>query len=527
MPEHLRALVFILVLAVAVFALAKSPITALANTPENFVRRRNLWFALVLSAFLAHNFWLFMLAASCALVMAVSKEPNRFALYLGVMLAVPRLAASIPAFGVINELFTIEPLRLLSLLVLLPAYLSLRQQPDVVPFGRLVPDKLLLAYLALDVILSLPNQTFTSVLRESIFYAFTDTFLIYYVASRSLKTIEDYRDALGAFVVSAMVFAAIVTIEFLRGWLLYAAVDEALGVPGGSNFYLRRSGRLRAEGSAGQAIVTGYVCAVAIGLYLYVRTLVPTATMRLMGLLVLVAGIIGALSRAPWLGVGVIVVLFMLLGPSPMASLSKLGIAAIALLPVLIGTEGGQVIIDHLPWIGTVDSRNVDGREHLMAVAMQVIYDNPFFGRFDFYMVPAIQDLRGGDGLIDIVNTYVLMALKGGIVTVVLFAGTVVAAMAGLVSSLFKIRDKTDERHVLGRALFATLFAVMFIIATVSPIFFVLPLLWSLTGMAVGYTRLVETSAQPLAARTPPAARGAELNAAKVAGNATPGRHRA
>ncbi len=491
MPEHLRALVFILLLAGAVFLLAKSPITALANSAQDFTRRRNLWFALVLAAFLAHNFWLFAIIASAAIVIAVRAEPNRFALYMGVMLALPRLAASIPGLGIVNDLFIVEPLRLLSLFVLLPTYLRLRKEPDVVPFGRLLCDKLLLAYLALDLLLSLPHRTFTAVVRESVFYAFTDTVLIYYVASRSLKTLKDYRDVMGAFIVGAMVFSAIVAVEFLRGWLLYASVDEALGVPGGSTFYLRRSGRLRAEGSAGQAIITGYVCAIAIGLYFYVRTLIPNATMRLLGMLVLVAGIIGALSRAPWLGVGMILVLFVLLGPSPVAGIGKLALALLAMSPLLVGTDPGRVILDHLPWIGSVDARNVDGREHLMAVAIKVIFQNPWFGRFDFYVTPAIQDLRGGDGIIDLVNTYVIIALQGGLVSVALFAGTVVVAMLGVGASLFKISDKTDERHVLGRALLATLFAVLFIIATVSPIFFVYPLLWSLTGMAVGYTRLI------------------------------------
>jgi len=492
-PEHLRALVFILLLAGVVFALAKSPITALANSPQDFARRRNLWFALTLSAFLAHNFWLFAIVASVALIVATRAEPNRFALYMGVMLALPRLAASIPGLGIVNDLFVVEPLRLLSLFVLLPTYLSLRKQPDVVPFGRLLCDKLLLGYLLLDLVLSLPHGTFTAVLRHSVFYAFTDTFLIYYVASRSLKTLKDYRDALGAFIVGAMVFSAIVAVEFLRGWLLYSSVDDALGVPASSNFYLRRSGRLRAEGSAGQAIITGYVCAIAIGLYFYVRTLIPNATIRLLGMLVLVAGIVGALSRGPWLGVGLIMVLFILLGPAPLATISKLALAVLALSPVLLSTESGRVILDHLPWIGTVDSRNVDVREHLMAVAMNVILQNPFFGKFDFYVVPAIQDLRGNDGIIDLVNTYVIIALQGGLVSVALFAGTVVVAMLGVGASLFKISDKTEERHVLGRALFCTLFGVLFIIATVSPIFFVYPLLWALTGMAVGYARLVTT----------------------------------
>src|SRR5690348_15397184 len=58
LPEHLRALVFILAFAGTIFFFAKKPVTELACTPEDFTRRRNLWIGLTLAAFLAHNIWL-------------------------------------------------------------------------------------------------------------------------------------------------------------------------------------------------------------------------------------------------------------------------------------------------------------------------------------------------------------------------------------------------------------------------------------------------------------------------------------
>jgi hypothetical protein len=494
LPEHLRALVFIAALAGAVFVLAKAPLTAFATTGRDFVRRRNLWCGLTLSAFLAHNFWIFVLVASCLLIVAVRAESNRFALYLGVMLALPLLSAPIPGLGVVNDLFHVEPLRMLSLFVLLPAYLALRKQPGVEPFGKLLCDKLLLCYLALEFVLTVPHRTFTSVLRDSIFIAFTDTFLIYYVASRSLRTPQAFRDALAAFVVGAMVFCAIVAVEFARGWLLYASVDAALGVDPGGNDYLKRSGRLRAVGTAGQSIVTGYTCAVAIGLYLYVGTLLRSPLMRHLFMLILIAGVIGAFSRAPWIGTAIMIVVYILLGPTPAKNAAKLLGGVLVVGGALMMTPFGQVIVDHLPWVGTVDSRNVDGRERLAEVAFGVIMENPFFGRFDYWLVPAIEGLRGSDGIIDLVNTYVMIGLKGGLVSVALFVGIILAAMLGAFVGLRRLGDKRDERHALGRALIATLVGVLFIIGTVSPIFFVYPLLWTLVGLSVGFSLLVQRS---------------------------------
>ena len=78
-----------------------------------------------------------------------------------------------------------------------------------------------------------------------------------------------------------------------------------------------------------------------------------------------------------------------------------------------------------------------------------------------------------------------MIGLKGGLVSLALFIALIVVAMLGIMSSLLKL-DKNDERHVLGRALLATILGVLFIIGTVSPIFFVYPIYWCLAGMAVG-----------------------------------------
>lgn len=490
MPEHLRALVVILVLAGAVFYFAKAPITAQACTIEDFKRRRNLWLTLTLAAFLAHNIWLFVVIASIAIIRSMREEWNPFALYMAVMLCLPRVTVSVPGFGLINELFVIEPLRLLAFFVLIPGWLKLRKQPGVDAFGSLLADKMLIGLFVLELALTLPHRTFTAVLRDSVFYNFTNIFLTYYVASRGLRNVKAFRDCFGAFTVGVAIFCAIVAIEFARRWLLYRALDGALGVPSGERGYLLRSNMLRAEGTAQQSIVAGFTCAVGIGLYLYTRTLIPQVLVRRLVMVVLIAGIIGAFARAPWLGATGMILLFMLMGPSPAGSIAKLVGAIVLAMPLLLTTPAGMVIIDHLPWVGTVDSRNVDGREHLAQVAFRVIMLNPFFGNFDFALHPSIEDLRGNDGIIDLVNTYVMIALKGGLVTLLIYCSIIGIGIIGIVASLFKL-DNRDERHVMGRSLLATICGALFIMGTVSPIFFVFPLFWCLAGLAVGYTRMV------------------------------------
>ena len=491
MPEHLRALVFILPIAWVVFFFAKKAMTIGGPTrPEDFNRRRNLWFALTLTAFLAHNFWLFAALATIAIVFSARTEPNKCALHLAVLVCLPRLTASISGGGVVKELFAIDPLRLLALFILVPVWWQLRRRPDVEPFGKLLCDKIMIVMFALEIALTIPERTVPSVLRDSVFYAFTNVFLLYYAGSRSLRSMQHFRDALSALTVGLWVFCAIVAFEFLRRWLLYSSLERALGVSLGDRGYLIRSGMLRAEGTAGQSIIAGYVAAVGIGVFLYVRTLIENKWMRRLGMALMFAGIVGAFARGPWVGGVAIIVVFILLGPSPMGSLGKIGGAILLALPLLLSTQAGLTIIDHLPWIGTVDARNVDFRENLFDVAIKVILQYPFFGNYDFATIPAIEALRGSDGIIDVVNTYIMISLRGGLVSLALFVAFAVVAMWGVLRSLLTL-DKSDERHVLGRALLATMVGVLLTIATVSPIFFVYPVYWCLAGLMVGYTQLV------------------------------------
>jgi hypothetical protein len=188
-------------------------------------------------------------------------------------------------------------------------------------------------------------------------------------------------------------------------------------------------------------------------------------------------------------------------------------------------TPAGNVVIDHLPWVGTVDSRNVDGREHLAQVAFKVIMQNPFFGNFDFASTPAIEDLRGSDGIIDLVNTYVIVALRGGLVSLSFFGLIIVGALFGTIGALLKLK-RGEELHTLGRSLLATMLGALFIMGTVSPIFFVFPLYWMLAGLMVGFAQMVQrgqavdapAAARPATAR-PQALRQPGLEAAARRGS--------
>jgi hypothetical protein len=505
MPEYLKALAYILATAIVVFVFAKAPACALACASRDFARRRNVWLALTLIAFLSHNIWIYLVGATALLLLAQRLESNRLALFCFLLFALPAIRQEISVLGV-GKAFEVDYVRLLSLTVLLPAYLTVRKHPDSVPFGRSVPDKFLAGYLVLNLLQMFEHRTLTAIFREGFVYAFMDVFLPYYVASRALRNLAEFRDALMSLAVAGLVLAVILFEEFARYWLLYEALERALGalIVGGD--YVGRGGNLRAVGTIGHPIVAGYAVAVVLGVFLYLRRVVPSSATWHLGFLLLSAGLVGTLSRGPWVGTALLIVAYIALGPAPMVGIAKLGLVGLLAVPLLMLTPAGPIIIDYLPFIGQMEEKtSVISRQILAEVSYQLFWENPVLGRYDFIDTPAMQALKGADGIVDMVNTYAIVGLARGLVGLSLFVGFFLAVLFAIYKNMRSLADRGDERYDLGRALIATLLGILLIIGTVSPIFHVPTLYWLVAGLGVGYCAMLARDPAPVIAAPEPA----------------------
>lgn len=495
MPEYLRTLVVILFIATLTFAFAKKAIGPIV-TNERFNRWHNAWFVITLIAFLSHNFWVYIVASGLFITYASKRESNKTALFFLFLFTVPSIGLSISGFGIANYLFEINHLRLLSLVILLPAFLSLLTSRDNLPLGKNWPDKLILAYLILSVLLQLRDTTVTDTLRQG-FYAFTDIFLPYYVASRALKKYEQLEHAISAFVIASFIVAAIGLFEFTRHWLLYNPLTGIWEIYSGVGGYLDRGDNLRALASLGQPIVLGYVMVVAMGLYLFLKQSIRSKNIQRIGLALLALGLIAPLSRGPWVGAAVLLIIFVATGPNAIKRLALLGMAALLAFPLLSIVPGGEKVINLLPFIGNTEKANIDYRDKLIDNSMIVIKRYPWFGSVNYLETPEMQEMIQGQGIIDIVNTYIQVSLYSGLVGLSLFAGFFLTVLYGINQSRKKILDKANELHLLGRSLTATLIAVLVMIVTVSSISVIPIVYWSLAGLGVAYTGIVKRTKNP------------------------------
>ena len=505
MPDHLKALIVILVLALVAFAFAKVPACATVSTREDFDRRRKLWFAITLVAFLASNYWLHIAAIAFLLFFAQRREPNKLAMFYFLLFAIPPIDQEIPGMGLLGAFFVIHYHRLLFLVVLLPMYLFLRRQPDTERFGRVLPDKLFVAFFILNFALTFPTGSFTETLRIGVFYPFIDYFLPYYVASRSLKNLQAFREVLMAFVVAAMVLSLTGVFEYARSWLLYANLADALGVRWPYGAYSERGGDLRALGSIGQPIPFGYTIAVAMGFFVFLRKSVPNPRVWYLGMLLLAGGIISSLSRGPWVGAAVMLLVFLAVGPFPVLRLTRLGMLGAIVTPAILLSPVGEKILDRLPFIGKIQAENVTYRQQLLEVSISQIQKNPWFGDRYYMSTPEMVDLTQGQGIIDIVNTYAGLGLADGLVGLGLFLGFFCAVLLRIFKSMRGLPDRNSETYLLGQTLFAVLVGILAIIATVSSLNVVPIIYWSVAGLGVAYARVV--ALEKTVATAPEAAR--------------------
>jgi hypothetical protein len=488
MSEHHRALIVLLLIGLLVQPLL------LRLRPEQpgggFALRRGLWFALTIAAFGLGNFWMFSLLALAMLLWARGREENAPALFLALLFVVPPVQHDIPGFGLMNFFFGLSFPRLLSLVLLLPLFVRLlgRQRPPAGGWVRLA-DLLFLGHVCVQLALLGREASLTSALR-SVFYLFVDICLPYYVFSRAFDSVRKIHDAAAALVVAGLLLASVAVFEASRHWLLYSALTSAWG-SADQLMYLGRSGVLRAMASTGHAIALGYVLAICLLLYLPLHARLPKGW-RAALLLLLAAGLFAPLSRGPWLGAASGLLLYLLLGPRPLRNVALFGASGIAAAGVLALLPFGAFVLELVPFVGTVETGNLAYRQRLMQAASELIWRNPVLGSGDYTQRLADMGLTQGQGIVDIVNTYVQVALRSGFTGLLMFAGFLLAALLCALAARGAARDAAQRADAdLGRSLAAAQLSVIVTIGSVSSILVIPWMYWCLGGLLVGYARAV------------------------------------
>ena len=285
--------------------------------------------------------------------------------------------------------------------------------------------------------------------------------------------------------------STIACVEVILSWPLYLSPIYGWNLPQGA-FVTMRGGVLRAAASTLSPIGLGMFMVVAL-------SLVPPlfyATRRWLALGpagVLVAGLLATFSRGPWIGAGIALGFHALVSAKPVANLARLGIVGVIALSALLVTPYGDAVLGLLPgFANTVDQSTIDYRTELWDRGWRVVLQYPLFGS-EFYMsTPEMMSLRQGQGIIDIVNGYLHVALESGIVGMALYIGITVAALYALWRAIKPARAIDPELALYAQSYFSGYAAMMIVIATASIVVGqVTEFIFMLAGISVGIARTV------------------------------------
>jgi O-Antigen ligase len=470
MVYELKLLIVVLGLSIPLFALLRSTALVFMDAAD-FKLRRNVWLILTTVAFIAPSFWVFFFVAAPLVWWAARRDRNPIALYLMLMGVIPPISVSIPPV-LIQEIFSMDIFRLLSLCVLVPAALRIRKAAKEAGQirGLKLMDVALLGFGAMTIVLYVPpdfgngrilQDSPTNDVRSAFLYMI-DVYALYYVASRTCTDQKKLREAMATFCLACALMALTAIFEGAKHWLLYTDINSRWGGNDILDFYYMRGDSLRAQASSGEPISLAFLLVFALGFWLYLQSLVKDTRARIGVTVLLCAGILVTFSRGAWLA-GVLVY-FAYAAFDPRGRLFR-SIAVFAIIgAVVLASPLGDKISGVIPFLGgTVDTDTLSYRERLLDRSWELIKAKPIFG--DQLALTKMEDLRQGQGIIDVVNAYVGVTLFYGFAGLTLFMTFVLVPLGRALVKSRRVFKADPDSGLLGSSLAAAIVASLLMLA--------------------------------------------------------------
>jgi hypothetical protein len=455
-----------------------------------------VWLGLTCAAFVAPSLWLYAAVALPLVYWAGRVDRHPTAVYLLLVLAVPPARLPIP-MPLINQLFDLSNFRILELALLVPAAFRILSAGEAKQRGLGKADLLVLAFGALQLVLYMPYESITNTMRRA-FLFMLDTYALYFVFSRGASNREALRDTMCSFWLACAILATIAVFESLKGWLLFTGIPARWGVPNTFS-WLFRGDSLRAQVSAGHSLTLGYALAIAFAFWLYLGSRLESKRSAWLVGIAMWIGLIAAYARAPWLVAAAAGSIYMLVSPAGRRGLVRAVIVLAVIGVPLLMTPQGARIVDTLPFIGTADQFNVDYRQQLATLSWQLIKLNPYFG--SPFATNYMEDLRQGQGIIDIVNTYAWVSLFYGLVGCALFVGCFVYPLIRCLLAVRAVRADDADSVNLGIALVACMAGTLLMMATASFGTAFEQMSWVLAGLCSAFAAAMGTRPVPVVDR--------------------------
>ena len=506
MPVELRALIFVF-LSVSLPIMILMKFAGYYSMKKDFQKWVIVWVVATTLSFLSYNFWLF-LAFMCVFLLFLTREKPilKISLFFVLLPSFPPGFVAIPGFGLINFVINVSFPLFLSTILLLPLVISNTKKNKALK----VTELFLYSFFALSIIMHYQESSFVrqgvTILRESsvtgvlrYFVSLTLGMLIPFLAiSRTVKSTKNMTTIFMAIIFGTFMQTCIGIVETYKSWHLYNSVSHVLNLDGGIVNYLTRQDILRASSALGHPIFLGFIAAIGMGVLIFFHRETNSKSRRLFWLLMTLfaGGLIVTLSRGPWVGAVIMVLCFFLTGKSAVKKVSKFGVLGVIIVLVMSAFPVGQSITNIIPYLNSEPENSaastITYRERLFEQSLKVIAKNPILGTVNYLQDPDMEVMRQGEGIIDMVNSYLGIALEYGLVGLSLYLSIFLFTLIKVRKIIKKLTIyRMDETSILqGRIIFSTMTGMLAILFTTSSGIFTSYYLWSFLGLAGAFVNI-------------------------------------
>jgi hypothetical protein len=356
------------------------------------------------------------------------------------LFALPTLQSNITIGGIWLIPWTMQNTLVLSALV---AFLI---APGQIPRAPPRADAAMFIVLAVLIVIDARGGAWSGYLRQVASYTFLYAIPVFLI-TRSARNAVELRTLLAAMAGLGVVLAVVVLYEARSSWPLYSPILSHF------DFAVRvvvkwRGGLMRAYGPMGEATQMGCVLVIGFAAALASRRSFKSNVAYITVVSIIALGSLAPQSRGGMIGIAVAFVIssFYRRGVSGMGQVGAAG----ALLggaytgSLIVGTLGSQFSTS-LTEAGVGDYRST-----LLRRGLEEFWKSPIFGDSFANVLPRMNDLVQGEGLVDFVNTYLYIALFAGGIGLLLFCASFILPMARLVQIRRVLPPESADREVAG-----------------------------------------------------------------------------
>ncbi|HEX7637312.1 MAG TPA: O-antigen ligase family protein [Burkholderiaceae bacterium] len=358
--------------------------------------------------------------------------------YWMMVMLYPPISLALGGVAGINRITDLNALRVLAIVLLVPVAVRLMADKHLkVPGAMRLLDLLFISYPLMRLLMVAPYVATTVTVRTFV-EILLDIWLPYYCTSRALRNADDVRFMVSRFCLALAWLASVGVMEALLRRNVYSELEFIVGPVWQTTHRLMRGPFLRVESTFNTPIIMAFVMAAGHALWTWIgRSGTATRGARLaLGGLFLVT-MAATFSRGPLLGWACFVVSMVCLRTLPPYTFGMLVLLAFVAGVGISVTGQDQVIYDGLKTLfgsTEADTSSIDYRRRLLTESVALIKQSPLWGVPNY--LDALADMRQGEGIIDLVNTYIAVTLGNGVIGLVLFLSPHVAVLAGLLRRL-------------------------------------------------------------------------------------------